>query len=194
MTGRCVDSENDSIKSCGKLYSSALIPRTVSGFDLARKDHLEGGGKMKKMGIVGVCLLLGFATVAVADDKAAAMTQCTMRFTIKGWSVFYKTAEGSGRVSCSNGQRADVKLELTGGGLTFGKMEILDGEGTFSGVMNIDEIFGGYAAAEAHAGAVKSAQASVYTKGEVSLALSGTGRGINIGIDFGRLQISRRSK
>jgi hypothetical protein len=150
---------------------------------------------MKKVGIVGVLVvLLGLSAAACAEDQAASMTQCTMTFNIKGWSVFYKTAEGSGRVSCSNGQRADVKIELTGGGLTFGKMEILDGEGTFSGVLNIDEIFGSYAAAEAHAGAVKSAQASVYTKGEVSLALSGTGRGVNIGIDFGRLEISKRSK
>ena len=150
---------------------------------------------MKKVGVIGMfVMLLGLSAVAFAEDQAASLTQCTMKFTIKGWSVFYKTAEGSGRVTCSNGQRADVKIELTGGGLTFGKMEILDGEGTFSGVLNIDEIFGGYAAAEAHAGAVKSAQASVYTKGEVSLALSGTGRGINIGIDFGRLEISKRSK
>ena len=73
-------------------------------------------------------------------------------------------------------------------------MEIVNGKGTFTEVLNIDEIFGGYIAAEAHAGAVKSAQASVYTKGEISLALTGTGRGINIGIDFGKLEISRRTK
>jgi hypothetical protein len=150
---------------------------------------------MKKSSTVAVvAMILGLSAVAFAGDPTAPMTQCSMTFNIKGWSVFYKTAEGGGRVTCSNGQRADVHIELTGGGLTFGKMEILDGEGTFSGVLNIDEIFGSYAAAEAHAGAVQSAQASVYTKGEVSLALSGTGRGINIGIDFGRLEISKRSK
>jgi hypothetical protein len=87
-----------------------------------------------------------------------------------------------------------VKINITGGGLTFGKMDIHDGNGTFSQAININEIFGAYVAAEAHAGAVKSAQASVYTKGEISLALTGTGRGMNIGIDFGKLEISKTTK
>ena len=55
---------------------------------------------------------------------------------------------------------------------------------------SIDELLGSYAAAEAHAGAVKSAKAQVMTKGEVSLALSGTGRGWDLGIAFGKLTIS----
>jgi hypothetical protein len=73
-------------------------------------------------------------------------------------------------------------------------MDIRDGSGTFSEVIHINEIFGPYVAAEVHAGAVKSAQASVYTKGEISLALTGTGRGMNIGIDFGKLEISKTTK
>ena len=59
--------------------------------------------------------------------------------------------------------------------------------------MDISDIFGAYVAAEAHAGAVKSGQASVYTKGEISLAMSGSGRGVNIGIDIGKLEISKRT-
>ena len=90
--------------------------------------------------------------------------------------------------------RANVKINVTGGGITFGKMEILDGNGKFSEVLDISEIFGAYVAAEAHAGAVKSAQASVYTKGEISLAMTGSGRGVNIGIDLGKLEISKRTK
>jgi hypothetical protein len=73
-------------------------------------------------------------------------------------------------------------------------MEILEGKGTFFEVLNIDEIFGEYIAAEAHAGAVKSTQASVYTQGEVSLAMTGSGKGVNIGIDFGKLEISKGAK
>ena len=65
-----------------------------------------------------------------------------MKFNLKGWSVFYKTAEGSGRVTCNNGEKANVKINVTGGGLTFGKMDIRDGNGTFSEVIHIDEIFG----------------------------------------------------
>ena len=136
-------------------------------------------------------MMLGISAVVVAEDQGSSETRCTMKFNLKGWSAFYKTAEGTGRVTCSNGQSANVKINVIGGGLSFGKMEILDGEGTFSGVLNIREIYGAYVAAEAHAGAVKSVQASVYTKGDISLALTGTGRGINIGIDFGRLEISK---
>ena len=135
-----------------------------------------------------------FTTTVFAADKTATPVDCHMDFSLKGWSVFYKTAEGNGRVTCSNGQSADVRINFTGGGLSFGKMEILDGKGTFSEVLNINEIFGKYVAAEAHAGAVKSAQASVYTKGEISLAVTGSGRGINIGIDFGKLEISKKGK
>ena len=147
---------------------------------------------MRNLILIGVlAMLFCFSTVVVAEDKAPATVDCYMKFNLKGWSVFYKTAEGSGRVTCNNGENANVKINVTGGGLTFGKMDIRDGNGAFSTVIHIDEIFGTYVAAEAHAGAVKSVQASVYTKGEISLALTGTGRGMNIGIDFGKLVISK---
>ena len=54
-----------------------------------------------------------------------------------------------------------------------------NGHGVFSGLYNIKEVLGSYAAGTAHAGAVKSAQAMALTKGPVSLSLSGTGRGWN---------------
>ena len=147
---------------------------------------------MRIKAIIGVVvMMIGFSTTAFAGDHARSIIECSMDFTLKGWSVFYKTAEGSGQVACSNGQKARVKINVTGGGLSFGNMEILDGEGTFYEVTNIDEIFGGYVAAEAHAGAGKSTQVSVYTKGNISLKLTGTGRGINVGFDFGRLEISK---
>ena len=150
---------------------------------------------MKTIIITGVIVLqLLVSAVVFAADKTKTTAKCHMDFNLKGWSIFYKTAEGNGRVTCSNGQHANVKLNVTGGGLSFGKMEILDGKGTFSKVLNIDEIFGAYIAAEAHAGAVKSVQASVYTKGEISLAMTGSGRGINIGIDLGKLEISKGTK
>ena len=136
-------------------------------------------------GIVLALLAAGQASAAGAD------VSCSMTFEMKGWSVFYKTASGTGSIKCSNGQSAAVKLEAKGGGLSFGKSSIENGKGEFSGVKGIDEIFGSYASAEAHAGAVKSSKASVMTKGEVSLALSGTGRGWDLGIAFGKLTISR---
>ena len=108
-----------------------------------------------------------------------------MSFQLAGWSVFYKTATGSGTIRCSNGQSLHVHLRAKGGGLTFGKTEIDDGIGQFTGVYNVRDVLGHYANAEAHAGAEKSAEAQVLTKGNVSLALSGKGRGWNLGIAFG---------
>ncbi len=132
------------------------------------------------------------AALAAADD--AAPVKCTMTFTLKGWSAVYKTAKGHGTVTCNNGQAVPVKLTVHGGGLTFGKMDILEGKGEFSALKSADEVLGHYAAAEATAGAVKAGQAAVYTKGEVSLALEGTGRGVGVGIDFGKLDIERAAK
>jgi len=132
--------------------------------------------------------LLGLATSAPA---AAADVKCTMTFTMKGWSAFYKTASGTGTVTCSNGATRKVKLRAKGGGLTVGKSTIEEGHGEFSSVANVDEIFGSYVSAEAHAGAVESVKAQVMTKGEVSLALSGKGRGFDLGIAFGKLSITK---
>ena len=130
-------------------------------------------------------LSVGIAVPSSADDS---YVDCKMTFSLKGWSVFYKTASGQGRIECDNGQKAVVKSSVKGGGLPFGKSEI-DGTGKFSDVHDISEVFGSYVAAEAHAGAVKSSSASAYTKGEVSLSLAGTGRGLDLGVAFGRLKI-----
>jgi hypothetical protein len=136
------------------------------------------------------CIALCLASQAHAADPAASV-KCEMKFTMKGWSAFYKRASGNGTVTCTNGQSANVKLEARGGGLTAGKSSIENGFGEFSAVKDIGEIFGSYAAAEAHAGAVKSSGARVMTKGEVSLALSGTGRGWDLGVSFGKFSIKR---
>ena len=95
----------------------------------------------------------------VGHARSAAKVDCKMKFTMSGWSAFYKRADGTGTVTCNNGQTASVKLEARGGGLTAGKSTIENGNGEFSNVKNIDEIFGSYASAEAHAGAVKSSKA-----------------------------------
>lgn len=135
-------------------------------------------------------LALGAGGGPAPARAAGANVDCALTFTMKGWSAFYKTASGSGTIKCSNGQSINVKLSAKGGGLTVGKSTIENGRGEFSAVENISELLGSYIAAEAHAGAVKSAKAQVMTKGEVSLALSGTGRGWDLGIAFGKLTIS----
>jgi hypothetical protein len=134
--------------------------------------------------------LLFAASSTTATAASDAKVTCHLTFTMSGWSAFYKTSSGTGTIKCSNGQSMNVKLEAKGGGLTVGKSTIEDGKGEFSAVKSISEVLGSYVEAEAHAGAVKSAKATVMTKGEVSLALSGTGRGWDLGIAFGKLTIS----
>ncbi|MBD8524643.1 hypothetical protein IFO71_02715 [Pseudoxanthomonas sp. CAU 1598] len=137
-------------------------------------------------------LLLATSMLALtwpATSHADGKVDCEMRFTMKSWSVFYKTAKGSGTIRCNNGQSMAVKIRAKGGGLTVGKSTIEDGRGEFSGVDGINELLGTYVSAEAHAGAVKSAKGQVVTKGEVSLALAGTGRGWDLGVAFGKFVI-----
>ena len=134
-------------------------------------------------GLLGV-----WATPASADGE----THCEMKFSMKGWSAFYKTSKGDGTITCDNGETAAVTLKLKGGGITFGKSETKDGTGKFSPVGKLENLLGTYGAAEAEAGAVKSTQASALTKGSVSLALAGTGEGWNLGVSGAKFTIARK--
>ena len=136
--------------------------------------------------------LAAVSLIPFSRTAEAAAVDCKLKFTMSGWSAFYKRADGTGTVTCNNGQTMEVKLSARGGGLTAGKSTIRDGVGEFSGVQSIDDVLGNYASAEAHAGAVKSAKGQVVTKGEVSLALSGTGDGWDLGLAFGKFSIKRK--
>jgi hypothetical protein len=129
---------------------------------------------------------------AKSAQAADASVKCHLRFNLAGWSLIYKHAEGGGTVRCDNGQVAKVKITVVGGGLTAGKYRINDGKGEISNVHGIAEVFGDYAQAGAEAGVVKSSTAQVLTKGTTSLALAGTGEGINLGISAGKFTISPR--
>ena len=145
-------------------------------------------GVIKGVGALALALSwLGQAQPA----RAAEDIHCKMQFRLSGWSAFYKRAEGSGTVTCDNGQSMQVHLRAEGGGLTFGKTEIDDGRGNFTGVYDIHEVLGHYGGAEAHAGAQANANSQVVTKGNVSLALTGKGRGWNLGVAFGAFIIER---
>jgi hypothetical protein len=141
---------------------------------------------------LAVRLSVASLLVAVAAPAASATTKCTMKYSLKEWSAFYKRADGGGTISCDNGQTANVRITARGGGLTAGKGEIRDGKGTFSDVADIKELFGTYVAAEASAGAVKNAGAAVVTKGEVTLGLEGKGTGWELGVAFGKFTITRK--
>ncbi len=143
---------------------------------------------MKKLALlVAAVMLLGL--VPLQSANAYGNVACKMRYSLKGWSLFYQTAQGSGIVTCSNGQRLRVILETKGGGLTIGRSEIRDGKGRFSGVHTITDVLGRYITANVHAGAAESSSAQVLTKGNVSLALAGIGQGWNLGVAFGKFVI-----
>lgn len=139
--------------------------------------------------MLGASMLLALPMEASASG---AQVKCKMTFRMSGWSVIYKESNGTGTIKCSNGQSMSVKLKARGGGLTVGKSTIDNGQGDFSAVDSINELLGVYGSAEAQAGAVKSAKAQVVTKGEVSLSLSGTGRGWDLGVALGSFEISRK--
>jgi hypothetical protein len=148
---------------------------------------------MKRISILSLLLLAAAVTAVTAPAGAAGKTtKCEMKYTLAGWSAFYKVAHGQGTITCDNGETAKVTLEAKGGGLTAGKYKIRDGIGKFSEVGNISELFGTYAASAAEAGAVKSTSAGAMTKGEVSLALAGKGTGFNLGISFGKFTITKK--
>jgi hypothetical protein len=138
----------------------------------------------------------GVAAFAIASGlwsgaAVADVLTCRMSYDIKGWSPGYKTAHGHGTVACSNGTSMQVSLEAQGDGLSAGTSHINDGYGSFTGMKSIDGIAGDYVSAGAEAGAVRPGEATVLTKGDVSLALRGAGSGWNAGVSFNRLTVER---
>ena len=129
---------------------------------------------------------------ARSAQAADASVKCNLSYELHGWSIIYKHAEGAGTLTCSNGQSAKVKISVIGGGLTAGKYRITDGKGEISKVRGIADVYGDYVQAGAEAGVVRSAHAQVLTKGTTSLALTGTGQGIDLGVSVGKFTIAPR--
>lgn len=137
-------------------------------------------------------LFTGLVLAAIVAAPAHAGTVCRMNFSMSGWSFFYRTADGTGTITCENGQTANVHVWSKGGGVTFGRQKIKDGTGRFTEVDSIDELLGTYVQSEAHAGAGNSTKASAMTKGTVSMSLTGKGKGVDVGISFGKFVIEKR--
>ena len=76
----------------------------------------------RTLGLTAALLLCAGAMTAlpVAPAQAAdtANVKCHLKFSLSGWSILYKHAEGQGVVTCDNGQSAPVKISVVGGGLT----------------------------------------------------------------------------
>jgi hypothetical protein len=126
------------------------------------------------------------------SERGAPDLDCKLKFSLTGWSLLYKHANGTGRVFCENGRSMPVTITVKGGGLTAGKWHIDNGTGKFTDVHRISDVLGRYVQGEAHAGVIKSGSAQLLTKGNVSLALAGHGEGIDLGVDVGAFTISRR--
>ena len=132
---------------------------------------------------------LGSSLLWANPVAAEQLISCTMTYNLSGFSLAIKVYDGTGVISCSNGQHQQVSLSSRSIGFSIGKSEI-EGTGVFSGVKSLNEIYGTFAALEGHAGATTSVDGQVLTRGEISLALSGKGRGIDIGVTLGALTIS----
>jgi hypothetical protein len=139
-----------------------------------------------------ILLAAAAAAAFLVTPAHAEMASCTLSFNLAGWSLIYKQMKGDGKVTCSNGQTADVHIASHGGGFTIGKSDIVDGNGTFSAVKDISEVFGTYVQAEASAGATKGGAANAMTKGEISLAIAGAGRGWDVGVTLGSFSIHKK--
>ena len=137
--------------------------------------------------------LAGTTVLGAGPARAAEpMVKCELSYNLHGWSIIYKRAEGAGTITCNNGQSAAVKITVVAVSITTIKFRVENGKGEISKVHGIDEVFGDYVQAGAEAGVVKSAHAQVLTKGTTSLALSGTGQGIDLGVSVGKFTISRQ--
>lgn len=151
-----------------------------------------------KKGLVPVLgSVVALALAAAVPQRASAASadlDCKLKFSLTGWSLIYKHAEGHGVVTCANGQSMRVKIQSKGGGLTAGKSHIDNGTGRFTDVHKIDDVLGTYAQGDASAGALKSGTAQVLTKGTVSLALAGAGEGIELGVSIGGFTISKAGR
>jgi hypothetical protein len=158
---------------------------------------LRTGGVLTGV-LLGIGLAFSSAFAAGPDkkddkekDKAKGSVHCKLTFQLHSWAVFYKSGKGNGEIACDNGSKAQVLIRTHGGGLQFGKFNIANGEGKFSPVDKIDELYGKYASAGGHGGAVKSRIGESLSKDDISLDIKGTGTGVDFGFDFGSFRISQ---
>ena len=140
--------------------------------------------------IAAALLCAGVLTGVPATSAQAgkAPVKCHLTYSLSGWSAIYQHAEGRGDITCDNGESAAVSISMHGGGLTAGKFHV-SGRGDISNVYDIKEVYGSYAQAGASAGVVRSGTAQVLTKGTTSIALSGSGEGVNLGVAVDKFDI-----
>ncbi|MGZ0077521.1 hypothetical protein [Methylomonas sp. YC3] len=116
---------------------------------------------------------------------------CSMTYKLEGFSLAYKQYDGTGEISCRNGQKAKVTLSSKSIGFTIG-YSVIEGEAYFTDVKYISELFGDYVSLGNHFGFKNSVDRQVLTRGEISLVMLGRGKGFDIGFTIGDLSIKPR--
>jgi hypothetical protein len=144
-----------------------------------------------KSSIVATVLVAASSGSAVAADQNVG---CRLMFATNEWSAVYASASGTGEVACDNGKFMPVIISAKGVGLTAGKWEIQQGKGRFTQVGDIDDTLGSYFGLSANIGLAKAGTAQVFSKGGVSLTLTGTGQGFDIGISINSFTITKATE
>ena len=144
------------------------------------------------MKITNASMLAIMAIASIEASAAERDLKCHLTFESKQWSVLYQEAQGSGTVSCKDGSSMLVTIAAKGIGITAGKWKITHGSGTFTKVRSLDDVLGTYASLSADAGLSKAATAQALTKGNVSLALAGTGSGFDVGLAVSGFRLSKK--
>lgn len=122
------------------------------------------------------------------DGKLVA---CSMKYKLEGFSLAYKQYDGTGEITCRNGQKAQVRLSSKSIGFTIGYSAI-EGDAYFTDVKYISELFGDYVSLGNHFGFRNSVDRQILTRGEISLVMIGKGKGFDIGFTIGDLSIKPR--
>ena len=146
---------------------------------------------MRRSSWVLVLVLLLVAPALAQEEKVDAKIHCKITFDIAGWAFIYRKADGSGTITCSNGDSFDVVLEQRGLGLAAGKGEIKGARGVFSPVEQTEAVLGTYIGQTASAGAGEGDAAGAFVKGTLSLAVSGQGDVKGLSAGGARLTIKR---
>lgn len=142
---------------------------------------------------LGLLLLAMSLPVSAAKVSAKASAkgprECTLHYTLTGWSVLYSSANGTGKVTCSGGQRLTVKIRARGVGLSVGRLRTIEGQGRFTGVYRIRDVLGAFMAIDAHAGAHRAGSVHAMTNGPVGLRMAGKGRGWDLGFAVSKVTL-----
>lgn len=158
---------------------------------------MRGQWVWRNVSVLGFCAALvaiGWpASSALAEDETKYI-ECTMTFDLEGWAFIVGKAHGDGSIECSNGQKADVSLEVKEVGFSFAKEQFHDATGYFTRLTSVEDVVGRYAGSGASAAAGNAAGAAGFLKNgaKVSLALIGTGKGEGLGRSWSELTIKKR--